>query len=83
MIKIKKLTASDNYELLITFENAESKIFNLAPYLEKGIFHELKDKDYFKCVKNSGYFISWPNEQDLSSDTLYFEGRKVKDPHHK
>ena len=38
-----------------------------------GVFQELKDKNYFKLAKNKGYYIEWPNEQDLSSDTLFFE----------
>lgn len=64
----------EDYKLSIGFENGETKIFHLTPYLEKGVFQELKDTDYFKSVKNGGYYICWPNEQDLSSDTLYFEG---------
>jgi hypothetical protein len=23
-------------------------------------------------VKNNGYFIAWPNDQELSADTLYY-----------
>ncbi|MBI5700231.1 DUF2442 domain-containing protein [Candidatus Saganbacteria bacterium] len=76
MIKINDLFILDDYKLSIAFENGERKTFNLIPYLEKGVFQELKNKNYFKQVKNKGYFISWPNEQDLSSDTLYLEGNK-------
>ncbi|KAF0133784.1 MAG: hypothetical protein FD145_1100 [Candidatus Saganbacteria bacterium] len=75
MKKINNLTILDNYKLSVIFENGESKIFNMNPYLDKGIFKELVNKEYFKQVKNEGYFISWPNEQDLSADTLYIEGR--------
>ena len=75
MIKINDLKILDNYKLLVVFENGEKKTFSLLPYLDKGLFQELKNKDYLKQVKNEGYFISWPNEQDLSSDTLYIEGR--------
>lgn len=77
MIKIKKITILENYHLKLLFENNEIKIFDLNPYLNKGVFKELKDKDYFKLVKNKGYYIEWPNEQDLSSDTLFFEGVKA------
>ncbi len=34
-----------NYTLLLTFDNNEKRIFDVAPYLEKGIFSELKDKN--------------------------------------
>jgi hypothetical protein len=75
-IKIKGLTVLDNYELLLTFDNGERKRFDLSPYLNKGVFQELKNKTYLKKVENKGYFICWPHEQDLSSDTLYLEGKK-------
>ena len=28
-------------------------------------------------IKNKGYYIEWPHEQDLSSDTLFLEGVKA------
>ena len=75
MIKIKKLKIIKNYELQLTFDNNKIKIFDVKPYLENGIFQELKNQAYFRLVKNKGYFIEWPNEHDLSSDTLYYEGK--------
>lgn len=76
MIKIKDIKVLDNFELLLTFGNGERKRFDLSPYLDKGVFQELKNKDYLKRVSNKGCFICWPNEQDLSADTLYAEGKK-------
>jgi len=60
-----------NYKLLITFENNEKRLFDVKPFLDKGIFTELKSIDYFKKVKVSFGAIQWPNEQDFSKDTLY------------
>ena len=76
MLKIKQLKPLNNNKLSIVFENGEMRIFNLSPYLGKGVFQELKDPAYFNQVKNEGYFICWPHEQDLSADTLYLEGDK-------
>jgi len=61
----------NNYKLLITFENNENRLFDVKPFLDKGIFTELKSIDYFKKVKVSFGAIQWPNEQDFSKDTLY------------
>ncbi len=77
MIKIKQIKILDGFKISLVFENNEKKIFNLSPYLEKGVFQELKNPSYLKKVKNEGFFISWPHEQDLSSDTLYLEGRST------
>lgn len=51
MFKILKLQILDDYKLHITFYNKEEKIFNVKPYLDKGVFNELKDKTYFSSVK--------------------------------
>ena len=76
MNKIENISILEDYKLKIIFEDNVNKIFNLEPYLNKGIFSELKDIEYLKQVKNNKTYISWPNEQDLSSDTLYYGGGK-------
>ena len=63
--------AKDNYVLELTFENKEVKEFDATPFLDKGLFNELKDLSYFKRVKVAFGAIEWPNEQDFSNDTLY------------
>jgi hypothetical protein len=77
MIKIKDINITNDYCLIIDFETNEKKVFDLKPYLNKPVFQQLNDINYFKLVRNKGYFIEWPNEEDLSSDTLYYEGKAV------
>ncbi len=60
-----------NYRLKIMFENDEIKEFDATPFLDKGIFNELKNENYFKQVRVSFGSVEWPNEQDFSKDTLY------------
>ena len=67
----------DDYQLKLFFDNNEIKISDLKPYLDKGVFQESNDKNYFKLIKNKEYCIEWPHEQDLNSDTLFLEGIKV------
>ena len=72
MITVLQVKPLDNYSLKIKLSNGKSGIFDVSPYLEKGIFKELKDKEYFKKVKPLFCGISWPNNQDFSADTLEF-----------
>ena len=67
-----------NYELEIRFSNGESRIFDMKPHLEFGIFRELKDDGYFSraCIQNGT--VTWPNEKDVCPDTLYEESRPAK-----
>ena len=54
------------------------KEFDVTPFLEKGIFSELKDESYFKQVRVAFGSVEWPNEQDFSKDTLYLLGNPVE-----
>lgn len=60
-----------DYKLIITFDNGEKRIFDVTPFLDKGIFSELKDIDYFQKAKVAFGSVEWPHEQDFSKDTLY------------
>ena len=71
VIAVKTL---DNFKLQVHFESNETKLFDVSPFLDKGIFQELKDPTYFQQVKVAFGSIEWPNEQDFSKDTLYLLG---------
>jgi len=71
---VKQVQAIENYRLQLHFENGEQKIFDVTPYLDKGIFVELKDENYFNRVRVAFGSIEWPHEQDFSRDTLYLLG---------
>jgi Protein of unknown function (DUF2442) len=75
--EVQSVEPLDNYQLKVVFANGDAKLFDVSPYLEKGIFKELKDKSYFKSVRVSAGAIAWPHEQDLSNDTLYLLGNPV------
>ena len=73
MRKVKSVSAIDNYELRIVFDTGEAGIFDAKPYLERGIFTQLKDPDYFGMVRVFLDSIAWPNGQDFDPDHLYLE----------
>ncbi len=73
--RVKKVTPSRDYTLILTFTNGEIKIFDMKPYLEIGIFRELKDLSLFNSVKPFLGSIQWKNGQDLCPDTLYLESK--------
>ena len=75
---VKSVQALENYKLHIEFENDELKEFDVTPFLDKGIFVELKDINYFKQVRVLFGSVEWPNEQDFSKDTLYLLGVAVQ-----
>lgn len=75
MLKISKIEPLSKYKLKVIFENGEVKTCNISPFMKKGAFRELQDETLFKGMKNTGISVEWPNEVDLSSDTLYAIGK--------
>ena len=67
----------DNYLLLLTFENGEKRQFDMKPYLDYGIFQELKDLRLFKTVKTSFDSIEWDNEADFDPEILYQKSQEI------
>jgi len=60
-----------DYKLLLTFENGEKRIFDVSPYLDKGIFQELKNEEKFKTVRVRFDSIEWCNQADLDPEFLF------------
>lgn len=75
--RVKEVKAIDDYNLEIVFTNNEVKVFDTKPYLNIGIFNELKDNIKFKKVKAFLGSIQWEGGQDLCPDTLYLDSKKV------
>ena len=71
--RVKDVKPQPNYSLLLVFTNNEQKIFDVKPYLEKGIFKELHNLSLFNSVKPFFGSIKWKNGQDFCPDTLYEE----------
>lgn len=78
MRKIINVEVLENYELLLTFDNNIKKIKDMKPYLDKGVFTKLKNKDVFNRVKISFGTISWENDIDMCADSLYETSKEVK-----
>jgi hypothetical protein len=78
--KIQRVEARPGHRLHLEFENREARLFDATPYLEKGVFRELRDEAYFRRVRTvrGGGGVAWPHEQDLSADTLYCSGTPVE-----
>jgi hypothetical protein len=68
---VTEVTPLENYKLSLKFKNGEEKIFDMIPYLETGIFKELKDETLFKTVRVSFDTVEWANEADIDPETLY------------
>ena len=62
-----------DYRIYVELENGKKGIFDLKPYLNKGVFRELKNINYFNQVDIFFGAVTWPNEQDIAPETLFDE----------
>jgi hypothetical protein len=76
-LAIKGVEPQDNYQLLLTFENGETRQFDMKPYLDLGIFQELRDVELFNTVKTSFDTIEWENEADFDPEILYQKSKRI------
>lgn len=73
--RVKKVTPTKNYELELIFTNEEKKQFDLKPYLDFGVFSELKEPSVFYSAKVEYGTVTWDNGADICPDTLYLESK--------
>ena len=66
-----------DYTLHVWFANGEEGMLDMKPYLERGIFRELRDLSMFNSVRPFIGTIQWANEADLCPDTVYLDSVKV------
>ncbi|MEQ9299147.1 MAG: DUF2442 domain-containing protein [Cyclobacteriaceae bacterium] len=70
-LSVINVKPKNGYKLLLTFDNNESRIFDMNPYLEVGVFKELKDVKLFNSVRVSFDTIVWDNGADFDPESLY------------
>lgn len=78
-LAIKNVIPTNNYNLILTFENGEKRQFDMNPYLNIGIFNELRDISKFQSVRVSFDTIEWDNEADLDPEILYKNSVKISE----
>jgi len=60
-----------DYTLTVTFDNGEVRLFDVKPYLNKGVFVKLQNPVYFITVSVLNGTVSWNDEQDFCPDMIY------------
>jgi hypothetical protein len=68
---ITAVKPQENYILFLTFENGEQRYLDMKPYLHRGVFKELADKNMFYTAYVSFDTVAWKNNVDLAPEILY------------
>jgi hypothetical protein len=68
---VKKVAAKLDYKLQLTFTDWKVKVFDAKPFLNMGIFLDLRDESLFKSARVWHGTVQWSGGQDICPDTLY------------
>jgi Protein of unknown function (DUF2442) len=63
--------------LTITFTTGEVRSFDMKPYLNTGIFQELKKESIFQTARINFGTVEWQNGADFDPESLYAESKEI------
>lgn len=66
---VKNVTPLPKYRIQVEIEDGRKGVFDVTPYLDHGVFRELRDVHYFNQVGIQFGAVTWPNEQDIAPET--------------
>jgi hypothetical protein len=72
IVSVIEVEPLENYKLRVRLSNGRKGIFDMSPYLNKGVFKELKDPEYFRRVRVEYDTVVWPHEQDIAPETVEY-----------
>ncbi len=71
LLDVVDVQVTDEYQLLLTFENHEQRFFDMRPFIETPPWNRLKHGDVFRKVHIQQGTIVWPGQIDIDPETLY------------
>jgi Protein of unknown function (DUF2442) len=77
---VKAVQPLDDYRLELLFESGERRVFDMKPYLQRGVFVRLQNRAVFQAACVVAGSVEWPGGLDLSYDTLYLESEPLTTP---
>jgi len=75
---VKVVKPLSDYQIYVEIEDGRQCVFDMKPYLDRGVFRELRDEHYFNQVGILFGAVTWPHEQDIAPENLIEEMMPVK-----
>jgi len=74
MEHVTKVQPLEDYMLKVAFSTGEVKLFDVKPYLNKGVFSKLQDESLFNQVYVAHDTVCWPGNLDIAPETIFDRG---------
>jgi hypothetical protein len=80
LLDVVSVIARPDYTLWLKFENGETRMFDMAPYMDKKPFVKLKASPLFTRATVAYGTVVWPGDIDIAPETLYDRSTPVAPP---
>jgi hypothetical protein len=76
--KVIDVKPIEDYNLIVTFDNGEVKLYDVKPLIKGSWFGQLKNMELFNTVHVAGISIEWAGGQDVCPDDLYYSSIPIE-----
>ena len=71
MNSVTAVRARHDFHLELLFAGGEHRLFDMTPYLTKGVFAELQSPALFRQAYVGLGTVCWPGNLDIAPETLF------------
>ena len=71
LLDVVSVKAMKDYKLYLEFENGEKRLFDMAPYMDRKPYVQLKGSPFFAVAYIEYGTVCWPGNIDIAPETLY------------
>ncbi len=75
---VTKVVPHDDFSLELWFSTGDHRLFDVRPYLNKGVFTRLQNLTLFKQAFVALDTVCWPGDLDIAPETLFDRSVPVK-----
>lgn len=75
---VKVVKPKPDYKIYVEIVDGRKGVFDMTPYIKRGVFKNLKNINYFNQVGILFGAVTWPNEEDIAPETLIDEMQPVQ-----
>lgn len=78
VVYVSSVEPKEKFNLLVTFENGEKRLFDCSPLLNRTMYKPLENKAFFDTVRVDFGTAVWGRQIDIAPECLYENGVAVK-----
>ena len=73
----KTVKPLEDYRLVVTFDNGETRLYDMSVMIAKPFYRKLRNKHLFKAVKVSDITLEWATGEDICPNELYSNSKPI------